>query len=145
MTEEEARSLVEPHAARIGGPIRALREIVAACGSIDDTAVRVVADVFNLSLAEVRGIVTFYDDFNRPPATHRIRICQAEACQAMGSRELTRALEARHGATLDGEVSADGTALEGVFCLGLCALAPAAERDGRLVARATPARLGLEQ
>ena len=146
MTDEEIRACVEPFADRVGGPIRALQALIHTCGSIEKAALPVVADVFNISQAEVRGIVSFYDDFNRQPARHRIRICQAEACQALGSRRLTRELETSHATTLnsgaqDAPNDVPEVVLEPVYCLGLCAVGPAAEIDGRLVGRATVEKL----
>jgi formate dehydrogenase subunit gamma len=106
----------------------------------------VIADIFNISQAEVRGIVSFYDDFTRQPARHRIRICQAEACQALGSRRLTRELETSYATSLnsgaqDAPDDLPEVVLEPVYCLGLCAVGPAAEIDGRLGGRATVERL----
>lgn len=136
----DLRRLIAPHAGDIGGPVTALRTIQSAQGWIDADAIEAVADVFNLSRAEVRGLVEFYADFRtQPPATHRLAVCQAEACQAAGSRELTRRLGRRLGIAL-GETTADGhIGLEAVYCLGLCARAPAMLVDGRLVVEADTA------
>ena len=114
-------------------------------GYIDDEAQKIVADVFNISQAEVRGIVSFYEDLRtKPPAENTIRICQAEACQANGSRELTKSMESHLGIRL-GQISADKKiALEPVYCLGHCALGPAAEVNGTiqtLVDQDKPSRL----
>ena len=134
---DELRALITHLTSEIGGPIAALRTLQDHRGWIDDDAVEVVADAFNLSRAEVRGLVAFYSDFrSRPPATHILAICQAEACQAAGSRALTRQVCDRVGAEL-GEQSADGSVgVESVACLGLCARAPAMAVDGRLVVEA---------
>jgi len=40
-----------------------------------------------------------------------------------------------------GATTADGIAIESVYCLGNCALGPAALVDGRLVGRVDPAAL----
>ena len=53
---EELISKFEHH---VGGPIVALRAVMAREGFIDDQAQAAVAGVFNLSRAEVRGIVSF--------------------------------------------------------------------------------------
>ena len=140
MTDDEIRAHVEPFSSRIGGPIQALRRLMQEYGAIQDTFLPVLADVFNISRAEVRGIISFYADFNVHPAPHRIRICQAEACQALGSRGLTRELEVRYQTSLGNAVldnASGGVALEAVYCLGLCAVGPAVEIDGRLIGRAT--------
>ncbi len=135
----DVRDIAERCAGRIGGPITALRKIVETCGRIQRAHMETVADVFNLSVAEVRGIVSFYSDLRTEPAGRKhIRICQAEACQAVGARALTAAVAARLGIGL-GETAADGSvSLEAVYCLGLCTNAPNATVNGSPVVRATP-------
>lgn len=137
MTSEELRPLVAPHAKDIGGPITALRILQQHIGWIDTDAVDTVADVFNLSRAEVRGLVGFYADFRtHPPADHVLKICQAEACQATGARELTKTLTDRLGIALGGVTPDQAIGLEPVYCLGLCTHGPAMVVDGELVVRA---------
>jgi len=123
-----------------GGPVTALRAIQDDRGWIESEAIDAVADVFNLGRAEVRGLVEFYADFRTtPPVDHVVAICQAEACQAAGSRALTKTLEDRLDVEL-GRTSADrAVGLEPVYCLGLCARAPALTIDGRLVVDADTA------
>ena len=137
MTSEDFRQLIAPHANDIGGPVTALRILQQHNGWIDTDALDTVADVFNLSRAEVRGLVGFYSDFRtEPPATHVLKVCQAEACQASGARELTATLADRLGIAL-GEMTSDrGIGLEGVYCLGLCTHGPAMMVDDRLVVAA---------
>jgi formate dehydrogenase subunit gamma len=140
MTSHELRRLIAPHANEIGGPLSALRTIQQQHGWIAPDAVDAVADVFNLSRAEVRGLVGFYADFRTsPPATHVLRICQAEACQSVGARELTRSLSDRLGIALGGTTPDRRVGLEGVYCLGLCTHGPALMVDGRLVVGADAA------
>ena len=135
----EVRDIAERFAGLIGGPITALRKIVEAFGHIEPAHVAAVADVFNLSVAEVRGIVSFYSDLRTvPPGRRHIRICQAEACQAVGARTLTAAVTDHLGIGL-GETAADGSvSLEAVYCLGLCASGPSATMNGKPVVGATP-------
>ncbi len=140
MTSEELRRLIAPHANDIGGPVTALWILQQHVGWIDADAVDTVADVFNLSRAEVRGLVGFYADFRtEPPATHILKVCQAEACQASGSRELTRYLTDRLGVGLGGTTQDNHIGLEGVYCLGLCTHGPAMMVDGELVVAADAA------
>ncbi|MCH2354733.1 MAG: NAD(P)H-dependent oxidoreductase subunit E, partial [Pseudomonadales bacterium] len=87
MTEDDIRTQIDPHQHKLGGTIHALHQLMRAYGYIHPEHLPVVADVFNISVAEVRGIVSFYEDFKtHPPARTTIRICQADACQAVGSR-----------------------------------------------------------
>ena len=140
MTSEELERLIVPHVNDIGGPITALRLLQQRLGWIDADAMTAVADVFNLSRAEVRGLVNFYADFRtEPPPTHVLTVCQAEACQAVGSRELTKTIADRLGVELGGMTADRSIGLESVACLGLCARGPAMMVDGVLVAEADTA------
>jgi formate dehydrogenase subunit gamma len=109
-------------------------------GHVDAADVPVVADVLNLAVAEVHGVVTFYRDFRRSPGGRTtVRICQAEACQAVGAEALGAHARRRLGVGF-GETTSDGAVtLDEVFCLGNCALGPAVQVDGRLRGRVTPA------
>jgi len=137
---DELRAQIAPLVNEIGGPVTALIAIQRVRGWIDTEAIEAVADVFNLSRADIRGLVDFYADLKTmPPAAHVVAVCQAEACQAAGSRELTRTLEERLGAQL-GQMSEDrNVELEPVYCLGLCARAPALTVDRELVVEADQA------
>jgi formate dehydrogenase subunit gamma len=70
-----------------------------------------------------------------------IELCRAEACQAAGGDALAARAEARLGVAL-GETAADSrVSFEPVYCLGLCAVAPSAMVDGRVVGRLDAQRL----
>ncbi len=134
----DVTQIISPHKDAVGGTISALRAVVEANGYITEADQHAVADLFNISRAEVRGIVSFYEDLvTEPPAEITIRICQAEACQSVGCRDLTRQLEDEHGIKL-GEHTADNrVALKPVYCLGLCSNGPAVMVGETLVAEAT--------
>ena len=132
---DSARAIALRNKDRVGGVLRALREIVLAHGHVSRDQEHVVADVFNLSRAEIRGVVSFYHDLKTTPQPPvEVRVCQAEACQAVGGRELTARVEALLGLRL-GEAD-DSVALSAVYCLGLCAQGPAMMVNGRPLARA---------
>lgn len=139
MTEIETSlsALIEPHVGETGGLISALRAAQAAIGYLPAETEKVAAEAFNLSRAEVKGVISFYADFRRAPAGRTVvRVCAAEACQAAGARGLQAELERKHGVAC-GETSASGDlTLEPVYCLGLCSAAPAAMVDETLVGRA---------
>ena len=70
--------------------VQILQKIVQQCGWVSEEVIRQLAGALNLSRADVYGVVEYYHDFRtEPPGEHIVKICQAEACQAMGSRELT--------------------------------------------------------
>ncbi len=140
--EAAARALLAPFVGTAGPLLPALHALQERFGCVAPEALAVVADVFNVSRAEVHGVVTFYDWFRAtPPGRRTLRICRAEACQAMGANALVAHARARlgidfHATTVDGAVS-----LEPAFCLGNCACAPAVMIDERLHGRVSPARL----
>ncbi|HEY7466535.1 MAG TPA: formate dehydrogenase subunit gamma [Dehalococcoidia bacterium] len=105
-------------------------------GYIDDAAVPLVAEALNLSRAEVVGVAYFYHDYRHAPAgSHVLKVCRAEACQAMGAEALVEYLQTRLGVPM-GETTIDGSiTLENVYCLGNCALSPAVMLDGDLYGR----------
>lgn len=108
-----------------------LHAVIERFGFVDDGDVPVVADVLNLSRADVHGVVSFYGDFRRtPPAAHVVQLCRAEACQSVGAQGLYAATTSRYEAADDVEVHE-------VFCLGNCALGPTGVIDGRLRGRLT--------
>ncbi len=127
-----------------GGLLPALHAVQDRFGHIPRDAVPAIAEVFNLSRAEVHGVVTYYHHFrSEPAARHVVQVCRAEACQSMGANALMAHAQQRLGCGADAShgCSADGRfTLEPVFCLGLCASSPAVSVDGELHARMTPAR-----
>ncbi|MDX2257924.1 MAG: formate dehydrogenase subunit gamma [Hyphomicrobiaceae bacterium] len=135
-SDDRTRAIVARHLHREGPLLPILHDVLAEFGCVPEQAVPVIAEELNLSRAEVHGVVTFYHDFRRAPAgRHMVKMCRAEACQAMGAERLVAHAEKRLGVTC-GETSADGrVSLEAIYCLGLCATGPAAMVDGRLVGR----------
>jgi len=141
-SSERAADIIRQHADRPGATLPILHALQAAFGYVPEQVVPMVADALNLSRAEVHGVVTFYHDFRREPAgRHVLKLCRAEACQAMGSDALAARAEARLGVKL-GETTPDGrVTVEAIYCLGLCACAPSAMLDGEVVGRVDAARL----
>ena len=124
-------AIIEPYRNQTGGTISALRALVQAHGYIRDIDQQAVAELFNISQAEVRGIVSFYSDLRtNPPANKIIQVCQAEACQATGCRSLTATLENRLDIAMGESTPGNELALESVYCLGHCANGPTAMIDG---------------
>ena len=102
----------------------------------------VIGQALNLSRAEVHGVVTFYHSFRQQPAgRHVLKLCRAEACQAAGGDALAARAEKRLGIACGSSTADRRVTLEPVYCLGLCATAPSAMLDGRLVGRLDQTRL----
>ncbi len=101
-------------------------------GFVWPEAVPHIAHRLNLSKADVRGVLSFYHDFpETPPGRHVLKLCRAEACQSVGSERVAAHLASAH--TLTPGATAHGVTLQNVYCLGNCALGPAAMIDEQLL------------
>jgi formate dehydrogenase subunit gamma len=134
--------ILEAHSGLEGPLLPILHAVQQSFGHVPQAAIQQIAAGLGLSKAEVHGVISFYHDFREAPAgRHVLKLCRAEACQAMGADRVAGAVKAAlgidwHETTPDGRVT-----LEPVFCLGLCACGPAAMVDGRLVGRCDEAVL----
>lgn len=116
--------------------VQILHAFLERYGYINEEAVPQIARELNLSRAEVHGVVTFYHDFRTtPPGKHTLKICQAESCQAMGSRELTAHAEKKLGVAISKTTDDGQISLEPIYCLGLCACSPAVMVDNKVHSR----------
>lgn len=114
------------------GPVLiALQALQEKFGYVDEAAFNLISKAFNVSRAEVFGVFTYYHDLkkNPPSAVKTVKICAAEACQALGCDSLIA----------DAEKA--GIEVEKAYCFGNCALGPAAMVDERLIGRATVEKL----
>lgn len=139
---ETLTAILAAHQGTEGALLPILHDVQAAFGHVPAEALPIIAADQNISRAEAHGVMTFYHDFREEPAGRRVlKLCRAEACQAVGANALADHTRAKTGLDWH-ETSADGAiTLEPVFCLGLCACGPAAMVDGRLVGRLDAAKL----
>lgn len=121
--------------------IEIFHAIQHALGYVPEAILPVIAKRLNLSRAEVYGVLSFYPDFRRmPPGATVVKLCRAEACQAMGGRALETHVRRATGVDF-GQTTPDGTlTLEAAYCLGNCALAPSLLINDTLYGRVTPDR-----
>ncbi|GIJ45431.1 formate dehydrogenase subunit gamma [Virgisporangium aliadipatigenens] len=129
--EAAVRKAVAEHRDDRGPLLPVLHAVHAALGHVPESAIPLLARELNLSRADVHGVVTFYHDFRRTAPERRVvRICRAEACQAVGAAALVE----QAGALPD-------ILAEQVFCLGNCALGPSVQIDGKTHGRVDGPRL----
>jgi formate dehydrogenase subunit gamma len=139
---ERVRAVVAVHQGERGALLPILHGVQAEFGYIGPEMVPVIAAELNLSKAEVHGVISFYADFRAEPAGRTVvRLCRAEACQSVGAERLVAHTQQVFGIKL-GQTTPDGTvSLDQVFCLGNCALGPAAQINGRLHGKLDESRL----
>jgi formate dehydrogenase subunit gamma len=115
-TSDTLALILDRHRGCEGPLLPILHDVQAAFGCIDEGAVRVIAADLNLTRAEVHGVVSFYHDFRSEKLDRPcIKLCEAEACQARGVGELRALADAQ-----------TRVRIEAIYCLGLCAVGPAA-------------------
>jgi formate dehydrogenase subunit gamma len=134
--------IIAEHAKLEGATLVILHALQEAFGYVPEPAIPMVALALNLSRAEVHGVFTFYHDFRKQPAgRHVLKLCRAEACQAAGGDALAARAESKLDIALGNTTPDERVTLEPIYCLGLCATAPSAMLDGRVVGRLNEARL----
>jgi len=140
--QEQVRDIAEVHAGERGPLLPVLHDVQHQLGWIDPEALPVIADVLNLSRADVHGVMSFYTDFrDTPPPRVTVQLCRAEACQANGCEAVVDHARRRFGIDVGGQTGDGTVGLDEVFCLGLCGVGPAALVGDRLLARIDGDRL----
>jgi formate dehydrogenase subunit gamma len=131
-----AHDVIGKHKAEPSSLLPILHDVQHVFGHVPEAVVPQIAKALNLSRADVHGVVTFYHDYRRAPAgQHVIKLCRAEACQSMGVEALAEQLSGRLGIDFGSTSKTGHVTLEAIYCLGLCACAPAAMVDGKLIGR----------
>ena len=135
-----AEAIVARFACVPGGLIPALQAIQAAFGHVPRGVLKLLAKGFNITEAEVYGVASFYHDFrlDRPAGRRSIKLCRAEACQAVGAGPVAARVKDKLGIGWGGTTADGEWSLEPVFCLGLCACGPSAMIDGEVHGRLDP-------
>ena len=141
-TTQRIEEILTAHKGLEGALLPILHAVQAEFGYVPQEVLPTIAKDLNISRAEVHGVVSFYHDYRETPAgRHVIKLCRAEACQAMGADQVAAHVQKSLGVDWH-ETTADGAVtLDPIFCLGLCACGPAAMVDGKLIGRVDIARM----
>ncbi len=132
-TKDEIRGICADYNNQPDTLIEILHDVQNTHGYLSKTALVEIADALNISRADIHGVVSFYDDFRRePPMWPNLKICRAEACQAVGGEDLVKYAK---------DTLSDFAGIENVYCLGNCALGPAVLMADELFGRVTPEKL----
>ena len=123
--------IIAEHQGREGPLLPILHDVQKAFGHVSEDAMREIALALNLTRAEVYGVVSFYHDFRKEAEARPIlKLCRAEACKARGVEALMPIAD-----------SQSRVKVEAVYCLGLCAVGPAAMVGDQIFARLNHDRL----
>jgi NADH-quinone oxidoreductase subunit E len=93
-------------------------------GYVADDAMEHLAELVDITPAEVLGTCSFYEMFKREPVgDYRINICHGISCHLLGADDLIHHAEESLGVR-QGTVTDDGISIEGVECIAACTEAP---------------------
>lgn len=141
-SSDDITAIIDAHSTLEGPLLPLLHALQDAFGHVPAAAHSPICEALNISKAELHGVISFYHDFRDAPAgRHVVKICRAEACQAMGGAALAESVLAKLGLEWHGTTRNGAVTIEPVYCLGLCACAPAAMVDDKVVGRVDAAKL----
>ena len=146
MLSQKAIQEIEAYKARYPDPRTALMPALYVAqeengGYLSKDALRDVAEVMDLTPADVESVASFYSMYNkRPVGKYVIEVCTNIACSLLGGQELTRHIEKRLGVPI-GENTPDGLfTVKRVECMAACGGAPAIQVNGLYHENMTPER-----
>ena len=127
---------------RQSAAIDALMIVQKHRGWISDASLSAIANLLEMSTAELDGVATFYNlIYRQPVGRHVISMCDSVSCYVMGADGLAKDLEAKLGIRF-GETTADERfTLLPIVCLGACDKAPTMQIDEDLIENVTSDRL----
>jgi len=102
-----------------------LKKVQETEGYLSRETVRLISRKLRVSENEIYGVATFYPQFRfQPPGKHHIQVCLGNACHVGGAPNFMEAMRIEKNLG-HGETTPDRKfSLEGVGCLGCCAMAP---------------------
>lgn len=110
---------------RSSAVIEALKVVQKHRRWVDDDAVHDVAEMLEMSSAEVDSVATFYNlIFRRPVGRHVILLCDSVSCWLCGYTKVREAFAERLGIGFGQTTADDRFTLLPVPCLGACDRAP---------------------
>ncbi|MEI7851378.1 MAG: NAD(P)H-dependent oxidoreductase subunit E [Kiritimatiellales bacterium] len=125
-----------------GNLIMVLHRVQEHFGYIPREIAFEVADLLNVPVAKIYGVITFYHLFKlTKPGRNRIAVCMGTACYLKGGEDILLELERQLGVGLN-TVTPDGEfSMEAVRCIGCCGLAPVITVNGEVFGSVKTAQL----
>jgi len=118
---------------RPGNLIMVLHRVQQTYGYIPREIAIETAELLEVPLAKIYGVVTFYNFFKLQKAgKYIVQVCLGTACYLRGGDDLLKEFESQLGVGLNA-TTADGLfSVEAVRCLGCCGLAPVCVVNGNV-------------
>ena len=129
----ELKAFVAEWKSKPGNLIMVLHRVQQTFGYIPREVAFEVADLLDVPLAKIYGVVTFYNFFKlKKPGRNQIQVCMGTACYLKGGEDIIQEIQGILGVGLN-TVTPDGEfSVEAVRCLGCCGLAPVMVINGEV-------------
>ncbi|MFB3830067.1 MAG: NADH-quinone oxidoreductase subunit NuoE [Bryobacteraceae bacterium] len=145
LTEQERREIEEEVAHypdKQAVCIDAMKIVQRRRGWISDESLRDIAELLEMSPAQLDGVATFYNLlYRKPVGRHVILLCDSVSCWIMGYEEQRRHLRERLGVEFGQTTPDNRFTLLPIVCLGCCDRAPAMMIDDDLHTGLTPEKI----
>ena len=136
-----ARHLIALYPLKRSALIPTLHVLQEQDGYLSPDGIEHVAELMELTAAEVRGTASFYEMFHLAPVgRYLVAVCTNIACMLAGAYELLEHMEEHLGVTLGGTTPDRMFTLEDTECLALCGNAPCLVVNWRYFGDVTPER-----
>jgi NADH-quinone oxidoreductase E subunit len=136
-----ARSLVALYPQKRSALVPILHVLQEQDGYLTPDGIEHVAELLDLTPAEVRGTASFYEMFHlEPVGKYVVAVCTNVACMLEGSYELLEHMEESLGVHAGGTTEDGAFTLEDAECLALCGNGPCLTVNWRYFGDMTPER-----
>lgn len=136
---QRVEEIIRSYNADMTNGLAILQDIQREYNYLPRQALELVAARVGLPVGHVYRLATFFKAFSlNPKGEHQCKVCLGTACHVKGGALILETLEKELGIKA-GNTTADGKfSLEGVRCVGACALAPIVIIDEEPLGQMTP-------
>lgn len=140
---DEIEALCAKYPQRRSAILMVLWMVQEKVGWVPQDAMKEVAEIIGVTVAEVYEVVSFYTMFRQHPVgRHHIAFCHTLACAICGAHEAVAYIRDKYNFPHGKNISADGRfSIEEVECIGACSEAPAMLLGEVLHGDLTPERI----
>ncbi len=139
---EALSAFVEEWKDKPGNLIMVLHRTQEEYGYIPRNIALELAEMLDVPLAKIYGVVTFYHFFKQEkPGKHKLQVCMGTACYLKGGQDLVDELENLLDVGVNGTTEDKEFTLEAVRCVGCCGLAPVVVADNEVYGKLTTDKL----
>ena len=129
-----ARQIISMYPKKKSALIPLLHLAQEQSGLVTNEAMTHIAELVDVTPAEVLGTCSFYEMFKRHPVgEYQINICHGISCHLLGAEDVLEYAEKSLGVK-EGEITQDGKfSFEGVECIAACTEAPCLQVNYRYI------------